>query len=277
MTTLHVSRIADPLPAIGMGTWEMGNSRASRAAEAEALRAGLDAGMSLIDTAEMYAAGGAEEVAAQAIKGRRKEIFVVTKVLPTNASKAGVRRACEASLKRLGIDVIDLYLLHWPSSHPLADTLAAFEELCVQGKIRHWGVSNFDTAAMNEVEKLAPGRCACNQVLYNLQRRGIEHDLIPWCAKRGVLVQAYSPLDQGRLRKPAPLSAVAKRHGVMPEQLALAWSVRLAGVQALPKSASPERTKQNAAAADLTLSAADLAELDSAFPPPVGTTPLETA
>lgn len=277
MRTLKVSRIADPVPAIGLGTWNMGDSRANRTAEAQALRAGLDLGMNLIDTAEMYASGGAEEVVAEAMAGRRKEVFLVTKVLPSNASRKGTLRACEASLKRLRTDVIDLYLLHWPGSHPLADTLAAFEELRASGKIRHWGVSNFDAAAMLEVERLVPGRCACNQVLYNLQRRGIEHDLLPWCVKNGVLLQAYSPLDQGNLRKPAQLHSVAKRHKATPEQIALAWSVRLDGVHAIPKSANPERVKQNAEAADIKLTPADLRDLDTAFAPPTGPTPLETA
>lgn len=277
MRTLKVSRIADPIPAIGLGTWNMGDSRATRAPEVQALRAGLDLGMNLVDTAEMYASGGAEEVVAQAMSGRRKDVFLVTKVLPSNASRKGTIKACEASLKRLQVDVIDLYLLHWPGSHPLADTLAAFEELRTSGKIRHWGVSNFDLALMREVERLMPGRCACNQVLYNLQRRGIEHDLLPWCVQNGVLLQAYSPLDQGNLRKPAPLLAVGKRHNATPEQIALAWSVRMAGVHAIPKSANPDRVKQNAAAADITLTAADLRELDAAFAPPTGPTPLETA
>lgn len=277
MKTLSANRIADPLPVIGLGTWEMGNSRASREAEGAALRAGLDLGMNLIDTAEMYASGGAEEVVAQAIKGRRQGVFIVTKVLPGNASRKGVLRACEASLKRLQIDAIDLYLLHWPGSHPLADTLASFEELRAAGKIRHWGVSNFDLVAMREVEALVPGRCACNQVLYNVQTRGIEHDLLPWCAQNGVLLQAYSPLAQGRLHVRPALEGVAKRLGVTPHQVALAWSVRLPGVQAIPKSASIERVKQNAHAAQLVLSPEDLRAIDAAYAPPNGPVPLETA
>jgi diketogulonate reductase-like aldo/keto reductase len=275
MRTLTVSRIESPLPVIGQGTWEMGNRRRDRSSEAAALRLGLDLGMTLIDTAEMYASGGAEEVVAEAIRGRRDEAFIVTKVLPSNASRAGTIKACNASLKRLGIERIDLYLLHWPSSSPLADTVAAFEELVHAGKIRHWGVSNFDVGEMNEVERIAPGRCACNQVLYNLARRGIEWDLIGWCAERGILVQAYSPLDQGKLpiRKIEP---VAKRHGATPAQVALAWSVRN-GVQAIPKSGNATRVQENAAAAELVLTGQDLAELERIFPAPGKAIPLETA
>ena len=277
MKNLRASRIPQPLPLIGQGTWEMGNSRASREAEAAALRAGLDLGMTLIDTAEMYASGGAEEVVAQAVKGRREHVFVVTKVLPGNASRKGVLRACEASLRRLQTDAIDLYLLHWPGSYPLAETLASLEELRKQGKIHHWGVSNFDLDAMHEVEALVPGRCACNQVLYNLQTRGIEHDVLPWCARNGVLLQAYSPLAQGRLHVRPALKAVAKRHGVTAHQAALAWSVRMPAVQAIPKSANPARVKQNSQAATFELSAEDLRAIDAAYPPPRGPTPLETA
>lgn len=277
MRTVRVSRIAAPLPLIGLGTWTMGESRGARQAEAGALRAGLDLGMNLVDTAEMYASGAAEEVVAEAIKGRRKEVFVVSKVLPGNASRNGTLKACDASLRRMQVEMIDLYLLHWPGSHPLAETLAAFEQLRQAGKIRYWGVSNFDLAAMRNVEQLVPGRCACNQMLYNLQRRGIEHDLLPWCVENGVLLQAYSPLDQGRLRKPAQLNAVANRHQATPEQIALAWSVRLQGVQAIPKSANPQRVKQNADAADMKLTGRDLLELDAAFAPPTGPSALETA
>jgi diketogulonate reductase-like aldo/keto reductase len=231
--------------------------------------------MTLIDTAEMYASGGAEEVVAEALAGRRDEAFLVSKVLPANASEAGVRMACEASLRRLGTDRIDLYLLHWAGSHPLAGTVAAFEALRREGKIVHWGVSNFDVKEMEALERLAPGGAACNQVLYNLQRRGIEHDLLPWCVERGILLQAYSPLDQGRIKKAPALRSVARRHGITPEQVALAWSVRLPGVQAIPKAAASRHVESNAAAARIELAAADLAELDAAFPRPRGPTPLE--
>lgn len=269
------SRIGTPLPAIGQGTWAMGDSARSRRDEAAALRRGLDLGLNVIDTAEMYASGGAEQVVAEAIAGRRDEVFLVSKVLPSNASSRGVRRACEASLRRLGTDRLDLYLLHWAGSHPLADTLGAFEELRAEGKLLHWGVSNFGVDAMEEVERLQPGRCAANQVLYNLRRRGIEHDLLGWCAARRVLLQAYSPLDQGRLPKTPALANVARRQGVTPQQVALAWSIRTTGVQAIPKAAALRHVEENAAAARISLTRADLEELDAAYPPPKGPTPLE--
>ncbi|MBX3459323.1 MAG: aldo/keto reductase [Planctomycetes bacterium] len=274
MRTAAVSRINRPLPLVGQGTWEMGNKRAQREAEAAALRLGLDLGMTLIDTAEMYASGGAEEVVAQAIKGR--DVFVETKVLPGNASRKGTIKACEASLKRLGIECIDLYLLHWPGSYLLEDTIAAFEELAKAGKIAHWGVSNFDVQGMREVEALAPGRCACNQVLYNVCARGPDWELIKWCQDHGILFQAYSPLGQGNLpwKKLAP---IATRHHATPAQVALAFSARLAGMQTIPKTSRPQRVRENAAAADIVLTSQDLAELDRAFAPPNGPTPLETA
>ncbi len=275
MRTATATRIDASIPVIGQGTWEMGNRRAARAQEVAALQRGLELGMSLIDTAEMYASGGAEEVVAEAIRGRRDKVFLESKVLPSNASRKGVIKACDASLKRLGTGHLDLYLLHWPSPHPLEETLAAFEALVSGGKIRHWGVSNFDLDEMQEVERLAPGRCACNQVLYNLSRRSIEHELLTWCAGRGILVQAYSPLEQGRLQldRLAPISA---RHDATPAQIALAWCVRPAGVQAIPKTSREPRVRENAAAADIHLSATDLSELDNAFPPPPGPAPLET-
>lgn len=276
MRQVSVSRIASPLPLIGQGTWEMGNRRKDRDAEAAALRAGMDAGMTLIDTAEMYASGAAEEVVARAIRGRRDEVFVESKVLPGNASRTGTIKACEASLKRLGIERIDLYLLHWPGSHPLEDTIAAFEELVAAGKIAHWGVSNFDLEAMREVEAIAPGRCACNQVLYNVGIRGPEWELVKWSQENGVLFQAYSPLGQGNLpwRKLEPIAA---RHNATPAQVALAFSARLPAMQTIPKSSHPQRVAENAAAADLTLTSQDLAEIDRLFPPPEGKSPLETA
>lgn len=275
MRTLRVSRIAEPLPAISQGTWEMGTSNRNREAETEALRLGLELGMTLIDTAEMYASGGAEEVVGEAIRGRRDGVFLESKVLPSNASRQGVIKACEASLKRLGTDRLDLYLLHWPGAHPLAETVAGFEELAAAGKTRYWGVSNFDPDEMHELESLAPGRCACNQVLYNLTRRGIEWEMIEWCREQGILVQAYSPLEQGRMpwRK---LQTVAKRHSATAAQVALAWCVRNPGVQAIPKTSNAQRVQENADAAKLVLTSQDLADLDVAFPPPSRPAPLDT-
>lgn len=276
MRTTTFGRIPEALPLIGQGTWEMGESRRSRAQEVRALQLGLELGMNLIDTAEMYASGDAEEVVGEAIAGRRDGVFLVSKVLPQNASRKGTVKACERSLKRLGVETIDLYLLHWPGEHPLADTIAAFRELRDSGKIRHWGVSNLRMDDLAECERIAPGENATNQVLYNLQRRGIEADMVPWCLPRGVLIMAYSPLDQGRLRKPKQLKAVAARHNATPEQVALAWSVRNEGVVTIPKSSNETRLRQNAAAAELVLTAQDLAELDEAFPPPRGPVELET-
>lgn len=277
MRTTTFGRIPEALPLIGQGTWEMGESRRSRAQEVRALQLGLELGMNLIDTAEMYASGDAEEVVGEAIAGRRDGVFLVSKVLPQNASRKGTVKACERSLKRLGVETIDLYLLHWPGEHPLADTIAAFRGLRDSGKIRHWGVSNLRMDDLAECERIAPGENATNQVLYNLQRRGIEADMVPWCLPRGVLIMAYSPLDQGRLRKPRQLKAVAARHNATPEQVALAWSVRNEGVVTIPKSSNETRLRQNAAAAELLLTPQDLAELDEAFPPPRGPVELETA
>ncbi len=277
MHRVQFGRIPEPLPLIGQGTWEMGEARRTRTQEVRALQLGLELGMNLIDTAEMYASGGAEEVVGEALAGRRDGVFLVSKVLPQNASRKGTLKACERSLKRLGVETIDLYLLHWPGDHPLADTIAAFQELRESGKIRYWGVSNLRMDDLAECERIAPGENATNQVLYNLQRRGIEADMVPWCLQRGVLIMAYSPLDQGRLRKPKQLKAVAARHNATPEQVALAWSVRNSGFITIPKSSNEKRLRQNAAAAELVLTPQDQAELDEAFPPPRGPVELETA
>jgi diketogulonate reductase-like aldo/keto reductase len=256
----------------------MGERPGRRAAEVAALRLGLDLGIGLIDTAEMYGDGGAEEVVGEAIRGRRDDVFVVTKVLPGNASRAGTLRAAERSLRRLRTDRIDLYLLHWAGPHPLAGTLEAFEELRAAGKIRHHGVSNFDLAEMEEAGSLPGGaRIAANQVLYNLERRGIERRLLPWCRERGVVVMAYSPLDQGALARRPALRAVARRHGVSPERVAVAWTIRQAGLVTIPKAARPEHVRDCAAAIHLRLSAEDLAELDRAYPALDRDLPLETA
>lgn len=259
----------EAVPVLGQGTWKMGEDRRRHADEVAALRLGLDLGVTLIDTAEMYAGGGAEEVVAEAIAGRREEVFLVSKVLPTNASRAGVKRACENSLKRLGTDRIDLYLLHWPGSVPLAETVEAFEALKTAGKIRHWGVSNFDTEEMQELVGLPSGRnVQTNQVLYNLSRRGPEFDLAPWSLERGIPLMAYSPVEQGVLARNARLDAAAARHKATAAQIALAWVMAQKGVIAIPKASRQEHVRQNAAALDIKLTAEDFAELDRAFPPP---------
>jgi diketogulonate reductase-like aldo/keto reductase len=263
------------VPQLGLGTWHMGESGAQRGAEADALRLGLDLGMTLIDTAEMYAEGGAEEVVAEAVKGRRDGAFIVSKVYPHNASRTGAIAACERSLKRLKTDHIDLYLLHWRGSHPLADTAAAFERLKADGKIRAWGVSNLDTDDMAELAGVPAGRnCAANQVLFHLGSRGIEWDLLEDCAKRKVAVMAYSPLGQGRILRDKALAKVAGRHGVSVAVIALAWTMRHPHVIAIPKASRPEHVRENLVAADLTLTPADLADLDAAFPAPKRATPL---
>jgi diketogulonate reductase-like aldo/keto reductase len=264
------------VPALGLGTWHMGENRRRRAAESAALSLGLDLGMTLIDTAEMYGEGGAEEVVADAIAGRRDSVFLVSKVYPHNASRKGVVAACERSLKRLATDRIDLYLLHWRGDEPLAETVAGFEALVAAGKIRHWGVSNFDADDMAELARLpAGGRVAANQVLYNLGRRGIEWDLLPWCRARRVPIMAYSPLDQGAILRKRALKAVAARHDATPAQIALAWLLRQDDVMVIPKASDLEHVRANRGALDLALSKADLAELDAAFPPPGRHRPLE--
>ena len=270
------TRSGAELPALGLGTWRMGEDGATRAAEVAALRLGLDLGMDLIDTAEMYADGGAEEVTGEAVKGRRDAVFIVSKVVPKNASRRGTIEAAERSLRRLGTDRIDLYLLHWPGEHPLQDTLDAFAQLVDEQKIVHYGVSNFDAAAMQACESLrgGPGVVA-NQVLYNLGRRSIEPDLLPWCAERGIAVMAYSPLEQGRGLRGAGLGAVARRHGVSEECVVLAWTLRQPWVVSIPKAVDPDHLRTNRAAMSLALSDADLAALDADFPPPDGPVPLD--
>ncbi|MEQ1768955.1 MAG: aldo/keto reductase [Devosia sp.] len=266
----------EQVSALGQGTWKMGDSSGRRTAEVSALKLGIELGMTLIDTAEMYADGGSEQVVAEAIAGQRDGIFLVSKVSPGNASRSGTIKACEASLRRLKTDRLDLYLLHWPGRHPVADTVAAFEELREAGKIRHWGVSNFDAEGMAEVIA-APGggNVAANQVLYNLTRRGIEHDLLPWQAQHKVPIMAYSPVEQGRLARNRALEAVAAKHGVSAAQVALAFTLLRPDVISIPKATDPAHVRDNRAAADLVLDAADRAALDIAFPPPRGATPLE--
>ncbi len=256
--------------AIGQGTWHMGEGRRSAGEEVAALRLGIDLGMTLIDTAEMYADGRAEELVGRAVAGQRDRAFIVSKVYPHNASRTGVPAACARSLKRLGTDRIDLYLLHWPGSVPIAETVIAFELLREQGKIGAWGVSNFGVADMEEVVALADGpACATDQVLYNPATRGIEFDLLPWCAERKIPLMAYSPVGQGGalLRSPA-LAEVARRHGATPAQVAVAWSIRHSTVISIPKAADAQHVRENAAAADLVLTEQDLAVIDRAHPPP---------
>ena len=266
----------EQVPAFGLGTWNIGDSRAQRAEEIATLRLGLDRGAKLIDTAEMYGDGRSEELVGEAIAGRRDEVFLVTKVYPHNASRKGVPAACERSLKRLKTDRIDLYLLHWRGIVPLAETIAAFEALQKSGKIRHFGVSNLGLSDMKEWCK-APGGAAlaANQLLYNLSRRGIEWDLLPWLQEKRVPVMAYSPIEQARLLKDSKLAGFAKRHGMTPAQAALAWLLSKEGVIAIPKTGSRERLRENLGALEKPLDAAQLAELDRLFPPPAGAQPLE--
>jgi diketogulonate reductase-like aldo/keto reductase len=265
------------MPALGLGTWRMGESAGRRDQEVAALRLGLDLGVRLIDTAEMYGDGGAEEVVSEAIAGRRDDLLLVSKVLPHNASGDGTLQAAERSLRRLRTDRIDLYLLHWPGPHPLEETYAAFESLRRQGKIRHYGVSNFDTDAMERSEALeAGGTVVANQVLYNLSRRGIERGLLPWCRRRGVVVMAYSPLEQARLAPRDALRTVAVRHGCTELQVALAWTIREPGVVTIPKASHADHVRDNVSALDLRLTAEDLDDLDRAYPAPDRDVPLET-
>ena len=262
------------IPTLGQGTWHMGEREARRREEAAALRLGLDLGMTLIDTAEMYGEGGAEEVVAEAIAGRRQEVFLVSKVYPHNAGGRKLEAACERSLKRLRVETLDLYLLHWRGSIPLAETVEGFERLRAAGKIRRWGVSNLD---VEDLEELGPALadCATDQVLYNLENRGIEYDLLPFCRRRDMPVMAYTPVGQGgALLRNRALNAVAARHGATPAQVAIAWTLRSPGVISIPKAADPEHVRQNAKAREIVLTEQDQAELDAAFPPPKRKRPL---
>jgi diketogulonate reductase-like aldo/keto reductase len=260
----------EQVAALGQGTWRMAEGGRPVAEEVAALRLGVELGMTLIDTAEMYADGRSEEVVGEAIKEIRDRVFIVSKVYPHNATRRGTEAACERSLKRLGTDRIDLYLLHWRGSAPLAETVAEFEKLHAAGKIRHWGVSNLDVDDMEEVLAAPGGKvCATDQVLYNPEHRGMEFDLLPWCAKRGIPIMAYSPVGQGgRLLRSAALVAVAKRHQATPAQVAIAWSLRHPSVISIPKAGDAAHVRENAAAAAITLTDADLAEIEAAFPPP---------
>lgn len=264
------------VPALGLGTWQMGETKARVRDEIDSLRLGLDLGMTLVDTAEMYGDGEAERIVGRALEDRRDAAFLVSKVYPWNASRHGTIAACEASLQRLGTDRLDLYLLHWRGEHPLEDTVAGFEALRAAGKIGAWGVSNFDVADMEELLALPGGEnCAVNQVLYNLSRRGIEHDLLPWCQAHAIPVMAYSPIEQGRLVHHPELIRVAKAYQATPAQVALAFLLERDGVIAIPKSANLARVRENRDAVDLDISDEDWSTLDAAFPPPARNTPLE--
>ncbi|MGU9982039.1 aldo/keto reductase [Phreatobacter sp. HK31-P] len=266
----------EAIPVLGQGTWTIADRPARRREAVTALRQGLDAGMSLIDTAEMYGDGAAEELVGEAMAGRRDEAFLVSKVYPHNAGRRSAIEACERSLRRLKTDRIDLYLLHWRGSIPLAETIGAFERLKAEGKIRHWGVSNFDRDDMEELIAEGGGAVAVNQVLYNCGRRGIEFDLMPWQAARGIPVMAYSPIEQGRLPRHPVLAAIAARHsGATAAQVALAFTLRGGGVVAIPQMATPAHVVENRPAADLKLTPEDMAEIDRAFPPPTRRRSLE--
>jgi diketogulonate reductase-like aldo/keto reductase len=266
----HVTlRDGERVPALGQGTWHMGEDRRRAAEEAAALRLGIELGMTLIDTAEMYGSGGAEEMIARAAEGIRDSLFIVSKVYPHNASRTGVVAACERSLKRLATDRIDLYLLHWRGSIRLAETLDGFQRLQRDGKIRHYGVSNFDRADMAEWVALKGGdTVAVDQVLYNLARRGPEWDLVPWCREHKVAIMAYTPLGTGSMLGNPGLAEVAHRHGATPAQIALAWLLRREGTIVIPKASRVEHVRENRGALDIVLTKEDLAALDRTFPPP---------
>ena len=268
----------ETIPVLGQGTWRMGEDKSKRPSEVAALRTGIDLGMNLIDTAEMYADGGAERVVGEAIAGRRDQVFVVTKFYPQNATRERMAVACDRSLRRLNTEQIDLYLLHWRGEVPLRETLAGFEDLLEAKKIRYAGVSNFDVDDMEELARIKSGleRIVTNQVLYNLERRGIEWDLVPWMRKRRRPIIAYSPVEEGLLTHPHPLvKRVAERHDATPAQVALAWVIRDDGVIAIPKAADPKHVRENRGAADIKLTKRDLDELDESFPPAEGKKPLE--
>ncbi|WP_256079357.1 aldo/keto reductase [Massilia sp. YIM B04103] len=279
MRTLRLAS-GHSVPVLGQGTWNMGESAARKAEEVQALQLGLDLGMSLIDTAEMYADGGAEEVVAEAVAGRRDQAYLVSKAYPHNATRTGLVQACERSLRRLRTDYLDLYLLHWRGDVPLDETLEAFAVLHKSGKIRAFGVSNFDRADMEEALALPEGSAvAANQVLYNVRRRGIEWNLLPWCREHNIAVMAYSPLESARSEQQhlfdhPLLQRLAIAHGATPAQIALAWVLRQDGVIAIPKAVSPAHVRANRAAHDLQLGPDELTALDQAFPPPRRATPL---
>ncbi|WP_423823988.1 aldo/keto reductase [Salinisphaera sp. SPP-AMP-43] len=265
----------ETVPAIGQGTWFIGDDPAARETEISALRAGIDAGMTLIDTAEMYGSGRSERRVGEAIADRRDAVFLVSKVLPSNAGFEDTIAACEASLHRLGTDRLDLYLLHWQGGVPFEETVAAFERLQADGKIRHYGISNLDLAATQAFVHAGGAAAQTNQLLYNLNQRGIEWELLDWLQQAGMVTMAYSPFDGGRLAQHPGLSDFAAQRDMTAGQAALAWLLHRQGVMPIPKSAHPQRVLENAAAADIEFSAADLAEFDELFAPPDGPEPLQ--
>lgn len=267
----------EPVPALGQGTWRMGENRRARKDEIAALRLGIELGMTLIDTAEMYGEGGAEEIVGEAIVDQREHVFVVTKVYPHHASRTELPKACERSLKRLQIDTIDLYLLHWRGDIPLGETVRAFEKLRDQEKIRRWGVSNFDVDDMKEVVGLdrRASRCSANQVLYNLEERAIESGVLPWCRDRHIPVMAYAPVGHGRvLLENSALKRIARTLDATPAQIALAWLLQQPDVIAIPKATSQVHVRENAAAMAMSLTESELTELERALPPPKSKQPL---
>jgi diketogulonate reductase-like aldo/keto reductase len=266
----------ETVPALGQGTWQMAETVSRRKQEIEALRLGVELGMTLVDTAEMYGEGASEELVAEAIVGERDRLFLVSKVYPHNASRQGVVQACERSLRRLKTDRLDLYLLHWRGSVPLEETVAGFEELRRSGKIRHWGVSNFDVGDMEELLRVPAGEnCAANQVLYNVTRRGPEFDLIPWMTEQRMPLMAYSPIEQGRLPRGGVLQRIGQKYGASPFQIALAWLLQTPDVIAIPKASSPDHVRDNHRALEIRLSPEDLEAIDAEFRPPRRKRPLE--
>lgn len=266
----------ESVPALGLGTWMLGEQASRRSGEIAALQRGIDLGMCLIDTAEMYGDGASEELVGAAIRGRRDAVFLVSKFYPQHATQRGTQTACEASLRRLGVDCLDLYLLHWRGSVPFAETVAAMESLQAQGKIRHWGVSNLDTDDLRELTDCPGGeRAMVDQVLYNLSRRGIEWDLLPWCRARGMAVMAYSPIEQARLLRHPGLCRLADAHGVSPARLALAWLLQQESLIVIPKASTRQHVEENFSALALPFDDALRGELDRLFPPPKRATPLE--
>ncbi len=266
----------ETIPVLGQGTWHLGQGRHARAEELQSLQVGIDLGMTLIDTAEMYGDGAAEKLVGETIAGRRDEVFLVSKVLPSHASRRGTAAACRASLRRLGTDHLDLYLLHWRGMIPLRETVAGFEDLRADGLIRHWGVSNFGVRDLERLMHIPDGSgVQTDQVLYNLAERGIETSLLPWCLGRGLPIMAYSPLDQGRLLDHPVLRGIAYQYRVNPAEVALAWVVAHAGVCAIPEAGTVKHVRQNRAALDLHLREIDMIKLEEAFPPPIGPRPLD--